>query len=189
MIFSKMSQNNAYVSNLALLPLEETLLIRKTHVVISLLKTALYEKKIAASIFIGGSFAKKTLLRSDRYDIDLFIRAKKIDEELQKKIYNIIKQIGKKQKWKIEQVHGSRDYYRVHASANLIFELIPVKFIRSPRDAENSTDLSYAHVSYVKKQLNLNSRLRSEILIAKQFCKALYRRPVRLCNRVPYYIL
>ena len=59
--------------------------------------------------FIGGSFAKQTTIKKDKYDVDLFVlfplKEKKISEKLKK--------ILEKAKIKFSLLHGSRDYYSV----------------------------------------------------------------------------
>ena len=124
-------------------------------------------RKINAQVFVGGSFAKKTLIKKDSYDIDIFIRFdKKYKNELlsdmTEKILSGLR---------AARVHGSRDYFKVHASDNLFFEIVPVKKIRNPKEAENITDLSYSHVNYIKKKIK-NEKLLDGIRLAKAFCYA-----------------
>ena len=38
------------------------------------LKQEILKSKTNADVFVGGSFAKGTLLRSDNYDVDIFVR-------------------------------------------------------------------------------------------------------------------
>jgi tRNA nucleotidyltransferase (CCA-adding enzyme) len=76
----------------------------------------------------------------------------------------------RKEQLSYKKVHGSRDYFSVEISKNLIFEIVPVLKIAHPRESENVTDLSYFHVGYVKKKIN--TRLAREIILAKAFCKA-----------------
>lgn len=125
------------------------------------------DRKINAEVFVGGSFAKKTLIKKDSYDIDIFIRFdKKYKNELlsdmTEKILSGLKAV---------RVHGSRDYFKVHASDNLFFEIVPVKKVRNPREAENITDLSYSHVNYIKKKIK-SEKILDEIRLAKAFCYA-----------------
>jgi len=41
------------------------------------LKKEIKKNKINAEIFIGGSFAKKTVIKKDKYDADIFLRFNK----------------------------------------------------------------------------------------------------------------
>ncbi|MBM3234191.1 hypothetical protein FJZ19_03785 [Candidatus Pacearchaeota archaeon] len=116
-------------------------------------------------VFIGGSLAKNTIIKKDKYDIDIFVRFpenKNISEKLEK--------ILKKSKLKSEKIHGSRDYFKLKRKN--IFEIIPVLRIRKPEEAKNVTDLSYFHVSYILKQMKKNKKLADEIILAKTFCYA-----------------
>ncbi len=132
---------------------------------ISKVKQELKKNKIKAEVFVGGSFGKNTLEKSDFYDVDIFVRFERKEKEISDKLNRVLKKTGEK----FERVHGSRDYFRLRRE-NVDFEFIPVLKIKKVRDAENVTDLSYFHVNFVKR--NLNERLRREILIAKKFCKA-----------------
>ena len=121
--------------------------------------------KINAEVFVGGSFAKKTMIKKDSYDIDIFVR---FDKRYGKNISDILEKIVKPMKAK--KVHGSRDYFQIQ-KGNLIFELIPVIKIRNPKKAKNITDLSYSHVKYINKKIK-SRELLEEIKIAKAFCYA-----------------
>lgn len=151
-----------------------------------------------ASAFIGGSLAKNTLIRKERYDIDIFVRfSQKYSgkgEEMSNELEKMLKKFAK-----CERIHGSRDYFHVSVKCKelkkeILFEIVPVLFINKPRDAENVTDLSFFHVAYVrnavalsdhpkiyKKQLIKNKRffdvkkkaknsLNEDIRLAKSFC-------------------
>jgi len=123
--------------------------------------------KINAEVFIGGSFAKKTLIRKDSYDIDIFIRFDKkykneLLSDLAEKLLNGIKSM---------RIHGSRDYFKIKIKENLFFEIVPVKLIKSPKEAENITDLSYSHVNYIKNKVK-SEKLLDEVRLAKAFCYA-----------------
>lgn len=121
--------------------------------------------KINAEVFVGGSFAKKTMIKKNSYDVDIFVRFDKIYGE---NISSILEKIVEPMKAK--KVHGSRDYFQIQKE-NLIFELIPVIKIRSPKEAKNITDLSYSHVKYINKKIK-SEELLGEIKIAKAFCYA-----------------
>jgi len=124
--------------------------------------------KVNAEVFVGGSFAKKTLIKKDCYDIDIFLRfnAKYKDEEISSMANNILKGIGD-----IDVLHGSRDYFKIKAGSSLYFEIVPVRKIKKPEEAVNVTDLSYAHVRYINNKAKSKNIL-DEIRIAKAFCHA-----------------
>ena len=46
----------------------------RTKYLTNLIKKEIDKKNIKASVFLGGSFAKDTLLKSENYDVDIFIR-------------------------------------------------------------------------------------------------------------------
>ena len=124
--------------------------------------------KINAEIFVGGSFAKNTIIKKDYYDVDIFVRFDKKYKKISKLTEKILKEI------KINNVlvvHGSRDYFRITISPDFFIELIPVKKIKTPKQAENTTDLSYSHVKYIKQKLKTKEIL-DEVRFAKAFCYA-----------------
>ncbi len=123
--------------------------------------------KLKVEVFEGGSFAKKTIIKKDVYDVDIFIR---FDEK-----YNgqdISKLVGKLLKGmkNVSVIHGSRDYFRIKKSEDFFIELIPVMKTKEPKKAENITDLSYSHVKYIKKIKS--KKILDEIKLAKAFCYA-----------------
>ena len=126
------------------------------------------KKKIKAEIFIGGSFAKNTIIKKEHYDIDIFARFDKKYRE--KNISAITKQALSGIK-NVAEIHGSRDYFKVKANHSVVIEIIPVLKISNPKDAENITDLSYFHVKYINKKIK-SKKLNDEIRIAKAFCHA-----------------
>ncbi|MDP3991979.1 MAG: nucleotidyltransferase domain-containing protein [Nanoarchaeota archaeon] len=133
------------------------------------IKRNIQNRKINAQVFVGGSAAKATLIKKDSYDIDIFIRFDKKykDEILSDLTEKILKGTGAR----ITRIHGSRDYFKIQAMENLFFEVVPVKRIQSPREAENVTDFSYSHVNYIKKKIK-SEKLLDEIRLAKAFCYA-----------------
>jgi tRNA CCA-adding enzyme len=124
--------------------------------------------KIDAEIFVGGSFAKATVIKKDKYDVDVFVRYDKKykDKELSSLTEKLL---GKSEK--ISVVHGSRDYFRVNYGENFFMEIIPVKKITNTKEYENITDLSYLHVNYINKKIK-SKKILDEIKIAKAFCYA-----------------
>ena len=121
-------------------------------------------QKIDAEIFVGGSFAKSTGIRKDDYDIDIFIRF----DKKYKNISDITKKILRNIK-NVSIIHGSRDYFKIKSSKDLFFEVIPVRKIKSPKEAENITDLSYSHVKYIKRKIK-SEKILDDIRLAKAFC-------------------
>ncbi|MEX2017410.1 MAG: hypothetical protein WD876_02970 [Candidatus Pacearchaeota archaeon] len=134
---------------------------------LAMFKQNLKKKKVGAEPFIGGSFAKNTMIKKDHYDVDIFARFDKKYKD--KDISNITKQAlaGIKN---VQEVHGSRNYFRIRINSSY-FEVVPVLKVSNPKDAENITDLSYFHVNYVNKKLK-NKKILDEIRIAKVFCHA-----------------
>ncbi len=126
------------------------------------------DMKINAEIFVGGSFAKNTLIRKGQYDIDVFVRFDK--KYKNNDISGLTKKLLKGFKG-VSLIHGSRDYFKVRISPNLFFELIPVIKVKNTREAENITDLSYSHVRYINKKVK-SKKLLDDIRLVKAFCHA-----------------
>src|SRR3989344_743527 len=143
----------------------------KTKLLVSLIKEEIERQNIQAATFLGGSFAKGTLIKKDVYDVDLFIRFDWRYEDLSGLLAKIVEKISKKAHMPFKLLHGSRDYFQLIADKSLVFEIIPVYQIKKPKEARNVTDLSYFHVSYVKKKLH-NDQLRAQVMLAKRFCQA-----------------
>jgi tRNA nucleotidyltransferase (CCA-adding enzyme) len=116
-----------------------------------------------ADVFVGGSIAKKTLIKKDKYDVDIFVRFDKSYKD--KEISEILNKLlnGKR-------IHGSRDYFQIEKE-DAVFEIVPTIKISRPEQARNVTDLSYFHVKYVKNKIK-NKKLAREIMLAKAFCYA-----------------
>jgi tRNA CCA-adding enzyme len=130
-------------------------------------ESELNKYKVVADIFVGGSFAKKTIIKKDSYDVDVFVR---FDKKYKGEESAILKKLLKNFD-KVETIHGSRDYYKVKVSSKFSIELIPVIKVKNPKESDNITDLSYSHVNYVKKKVK-SKRLLQEIKLAKAFCYA-----------------
>mgnify|MGYP001423331277 CR=1 FL=1 len=129
------------------------------------IKKQISQLNISAEIFVGGSFAKGTVIKKEKYDIDIFLRFdKKYDKDALSSLTEKILSFGN-----FKKIHGSRDYFRIDASKNIIFEIIPVRKIKTPKEAENITDLSYFHVNYIKKKFR-GRRILNEVRLAKAFC-------------------
>jgi len=116
-------------------------------------------------VVVGGSLAKKTLVKKQIQDIDIFVVFSSEKE---------IKEIGgilKKAKLKTKRVHGSRDYFQVK-SGREVLEIIPVLKISNLKNVRNVTDFSLGHVDYIKSKIKKNKKLSGEIKLAKAFCFA-----------------
>ena len=125
------------------------------------------KERLNAQIFVGGSFAKDTMIKKDSYDIDIFVRFdRKYKDSL---LSDLAEKMLKGEK--TEKIHGSRDYFRIKQGKDAVFEVVPVKKISNPKEAENVTDFSYSHVNYIKKKIKSQKTL-DEIRIAKAFCYA-----------------
>jgi len=124
--------------------------------------------RINAEVFVGGSFAKNTVIKKDYYDLDVFIRFEKKHDN--REISNLLAKALKGFK-NLTKIHGSRDYFRIKVGPSFFIELIPVKKIKSLKEAENITDLSYSHVKYINRKIKTKKVL-DEIRIAKAFCYA-----------------
>jgi len=125
------------------------------------------EMDLNVEIFIGGSFAKRTVIKKDSYDVDIFLRFNKKygDEisEITKKILSVFSDV--------ELIHGSRDYFKIRLREDFFVELIPVIKVRKPEESSNITDLSYSHVKYIHKSVK-SDKILDEIMLAKAFCFA-----------------
>ncbi len=131
------------------------------------IKEKIKKNKIKAEIFVGGSFAKGTVIKKKNYDVDIFIRFDKQYDS--KDISNLTKKILSRHNPLL--VHGSRDYFIVYCERNFCLELVPVKKLKNLKEYENITDLSYLHVKYIHKKIK-NKKILDEIKIAKAFCYA-----------------
>ncbi len=145
-------------------------LIRRTGSIVGLLEEDIKKLNVSADVFVGGSFAKGSLVKKENYDIDIFIRFDWRIEDISNVLESVVREICKKEKMKLEILHGSRDYFRI-IDKEALFEIVPVYRIKKPKEARNVTDLSYFHVNYVRKKLK-GGKLGDEILLAKSFCQA-----------------
>lgn len=135
------------------------------------LEKSLKKLRIEAEVFVGGSFAKKTIIKERQYDIDIFVRfdEKYKKDDISKLTLKALK--GIRENKKIILIHGSRDYFKININPNFFIEIIPVMKIKNPKQAGNITDLSYFHVNYIKKKLKTEKML-EEVRLAKAFCYA-----------------
>lgn len=130
------------------------------------LERRIKENKVDADVFVGGSFAKGTLIKKKEYDIDIFIRfdIKYRNENLSAITKNLLKNTD------YSVIHGSRDYFRLNIRKDIFFEIVPILEIKNPKEAQNITDLSYFHVRYIKQKLT--NKISDDIKLAKVFCHA-----------------
>jgi tRNA nucleotidyltransferase (CCA-adding enzyme) len=122
------------------------------------------KSKLDVEVFIGGSFAKKTMIKRKIYDVDIFVRFDKKHKNISQLTEKILTGFKK------TKIHGSRDYFGIKMNPKIILEIIPVVKIKNSKEAENITDLSYFHVSYAKRKLS--KKVLDEIILAKAFCHA-----------------
>jgi tRNA nucleotidyltransferase (CCA-adding enzyme) len=117
---------------------------------------------------IGGSVAKGTVVKKERrQDVDIFVVFEN-NKDLEA-LEGILKKMNLP--GVLKKVHGSRDYFQIQNSS-AIFEIIPVLQNTDPDLAENVTDVSLKHVTYVKGKLREYPKLADEIRLAKAFCRA-----------------
>jgi len=162
------------LDNLDFLPDNEeyAYLEKQTDEFVELLKKQLAKDRVFEEVFVGGSFAKGTLVKKPVYDIDIFVRFDWRVDDISPLLEKALKPLCKKAKLRLIKLHGSRDYFHVIRSKKLIFEVVPVTKIKQQKEAKNVTDLSYFHVNYIKKKIAKNKKLAKEIALAKTFCRA-----------------
>jgi tRNA CCA-adding enzyme len=151
------------ISKIMLTEEERTKINSETRKFVEELDKNLAKNKTEAEVFVGGSLAKGTLIKKDKYDIDIFVRFAKRYED--KKIADMLGNLLKN----AQRIHGSRDYFQVEKNG-LIFEIVPTAKINQPEEARNVTDLSYFHVKYIVGKIKENKKLAEEIMLAKAFC-------------------
>ncbi len=150
---------------------ELSYLQQETDNLLSLLHEEISRQKIEAEPFVGGSFVKETIIKKNKYDVDIFLRFDWRFEDLSKILESLVKKVSSKGNFKVHKLHGSRDYFQLQQKGGILFELVPVYKIKKPEEARNVTDLSYFHVNYIKKKFAGNE-LKKEVLLAKQFAMA-----------------
>ena len=77
----------------------------KTKLLVSLIKEEIERQNIQAATFLGGSFAKGTLIKKDVYDVDLFIRFDWRYEDLSGLLAKIVEKISKKAHMPFKLLH------------------------------------------------------------------------------------
>lgn len=125
-----------------------------------------------AKAFVGGSVAKKTLIKRDGmpYEADVFLVFGREcrDEDVSRIAGKIMEKIFGRRGF--SRIHGSRDYYAAEFPG-LRLEVVPVIKIGKPEEAINVTDLSILHVRYVKRKTK-SGRLAEDAMLLKAFCRA-----------------
>lgn len=114
---------------------------------------------------LGGSAAKDTNL-SNNHDLDIFVTFPSSSSN--KDLSAILEKTLKKLKIPFERLHGSRDYFQLQYQ-NYTVELVPIITIAKASEAQNITDVSLLHVSWVNKH---TKSLKNDIRLAKAFMKA-----------------
>jgi len=117
-------------------------------------------------IFVGGSFAKKTVVKKGSYDVDIFLRFGRSYEN--KDLSKLTKKILR---WTrgVSKIHGSRDYFKIKICPWFYLEIVPVIKVKDPKNSKNITDLSASHVKFLNKKVK-SQKILNDIKIAKAFC-------------------
>jgi len=123
-----------------------------------------------AAAVLGGSGSKQTWL-SNSHDIDIFVLFPyKKYKEKSSELSNFLEP-GLTKAFpglKINRLKGSRDYFQIDFQ-NFRFEIVPILKISKANQAVNITDASPLHTKWVNKKA---AKIKDEIMLAKQFCKA-----------------
>jgi len=139
-------------------------------------------RKINAFAMVGGSFAKGTIIKRNRYDIDIFVRFdyekyKEKEKQTSGILLKILEKINKEKLFRTEILHGSRDYFRIRLKdiekllgVPVYIEIVPVISIKKAEEALNVTDMSPLHVNYVLDKIKKNPGLADSIRLMKSFC-------------------
>ncbi len=128
-------------------------------------KVLIKAKKAGLNAQIGGSLAKRTLIKKTKQDVDIFVQFS--DSKEMEKFPSKVRKLDSTGQF----LHGSRDYFSF-VQEGVSFEIIPVLKFKKPELAENVTDFSLIHVNFIKKEIKKNPKLANEIKLAKAFCHA-----------------
>ena len=161
-VLSKVKPEKRYIDNF----------MSEVNRVTSWINIATRTEGVVAECSKGGSVAKGTFLKGD-HDVDLFVKFSHDykTNELSKYLEKIIELVSKKLNFKYKLVYGSRDYFQF-IYRDITFEVVPVLKIFNIKEAQNITDASPLHVTYLRKQIAKHPTLPDEIRLAKQFCKS-----------------
>lgn len=127
------------------------------------LKEAIEELDEDAEVFLGGSTAKGTWLRGG-YDLDFFLRFKR-----GKNYSERLKKICEETFDDFKKIPGSRNYYKI-IEDGVEVEVVPVKYIEDPKEAENPMDVSPLHVLYVSGHVGDK---KDEVRLLKKFLRSI----------------
>jgi tRNA nucleotidyltransferase (CCA-adding enzyme) len=148
---------------------EEKEIRKKVNHFLDKINSEFKKSRIIAKAIVGGSFAKGTTIKKDRYDVDIFaVFDKKYDSD---KISGILEKTLKRLKIKADKLPGSRDYFSI-SQGSFKLEVVPVMAANKPSEAKNITDLSLLHVKYITKEVKKNKNLGNEIKLVKALCYA-----------------
>lgn len=124
-----------------------------------------------AKALLGGSGAKQTWLKNT-HDVDIYVTFDlHVYKEKSDQLADLLAGALKKRFPKMQRLHGSRDYFQI-LHKGYTFELVPILHIRTPYQAQNTTDFSQLHVQYVLQHVKKKRSLADEIRLTKQFAKA-----------------
>lgn len=140
---------------------EREKVISQVNTFLSNLNGELKRVNVKAKAMLGGSYAKDTWLSGD-YDVDVFVKFNPVHKA--QNLSDLLERALKK--WRHERIHGSRDYFWVRSGIK--YEIVPVLDIAKAEQAENVTDFSPHHVSWVN---NKGKKFKNDIRLAKKFCK------------------
>jgi tRNA nucleotidyltransferase (CCA-adding enzyme) len=115
--------------------------------------------KVDADVNFAGSYAKDTWMK-DKSDVDIFVSFNS-EKETTKLRKLVPKSFASEQ--------GTREYFR-GSIRGIGIEVIPLVKFKDVDKVKNSIDLSILHAGYIKRKLN--EKLRKDIIILKQFCRA-----------------
>ena len=163
-----------FLSSIEVLPSAEEMkqLEQASEWILAAVRLACVAQQEKATAVIGGSYAKGTLTKSKVYDIDVFLRCHEEPHRVLEKVLPTLREVSERHGMTLMHLHGSREYLRLWYSPMIVFEIVPVMHLRQGKQVENVTDLSYAHVAWVRKKLLRKRALVKEIALAKLFCKA-----------------
>jgi tRNA nucleotidyltransferase (CCA-adding enzyme) len=118
-----------------------------------------------AEVFIGGSYAKGTMLKKGKIDIDVFVIFPEDKGDLSEKLRKFLTRAG----FKFSTIHGSRDYFQVNVKG-ITFEIVPIFKIKKAEQSKNITDISPLHVKWLIGKIKKKPNIPKEIILSKIFC-------------------
>jgi tRNA nucleotidyltransferase (CCA-adding enzyme) len=147
---------------------EETSMINQvSRKITKTLESNAKELGVTIEAVLGGSSSRGTNMKGN-FDLDFFVRFGS-----EKDINEHYKLLITKSFDGFKIVHGTREYFKgIYEGYNV--EFVPSIKYDSPIKAENSADISFFHINYLKKKFDKNPELKNEVLLLKQFLKANY---------------